>query len=120
MANRTVYRYFGPVFAREPEHQQTPDQARRTLKKVLDGAALRRLIKAAGIRSIKFHGLGHTCATLLLQVGIPAHEVAHRLGLVDATMTLSTHAHATPGRDAEAAARLDAVFARLMILLTVR
>ncbi|MSO82186.1 MAG: hypothetical protein EXQ53_02660 [Acidobacteria bacterium] len=32
-----------------------------------------RLIKAAGVRPTKFHGLGYTCATLLLQAGQPVH-----------------------------------------------
>jgi integrase len=38
------------------------------------------LIKAANVRRIKFHGLRHTCATLLLQAGEPIHVVSERLG----------------------------------------
>jgi len=110
MANRVTYADFGLVFAREPEHLQTPNaKLGEPVKRVLDDAAFKRLVKAAGVRPIRFHGLRHTCATLLLQAGIPVHEVAHRLGHVDATMTLSTYAHANPTRDAEAAARLAAV-----------
>src|SRR5258706_11677441 len=33
------------------------------------------LIKSARVRPIKFHGLRHTCATLLLQAGQPVHIV---------------------------------------------
>src|SRR4029453_13307497 len=39
-----------------------------------------RLIKTARVRRIKFHGLRHTCATLLLQAGVSRHVVQRRLG----------------------------------------
>ena len=39
-----------------------------------------RLIKAAGVKRIKIHGLRHTCATLMLAVGVPPHVVQRRLG----------------------------------------
>jgi integrase len=39
-----------------------------------------RLIKLAGVRRIKFHGLRHTCATHLLKNGVPAQVVSERLG----------------------------------------
>jgi len=110
MANRQHYRDFALVFAREHEHLQTARaELGQPLKRVLEAAAFRRLVKAAGVRQIRFHGLRHSTATLLLQAGVPVHEVAQRLGHVDATMTLSTYAHVTPTRDAEAAARLAKV-----------
>ena len=37
----------------------------------LGNGSMRGLIKAAKVRLIKFHGLRHTCATLLLQSGYP-------------------------------------------------
>ena len=40
----------------------------------------KRLIAQAGVKPIKFHGLRHTCATLLLQAGVPVHVVQERLG----------------------------------------
>ena len=39
-----------------------------------------RLIKTAGVKPITFHGLRHTCATLLLQAGVPVKVVSERLG----------------------------------------
>jgi integrase len=38
----------------------------------------------------------HTVATLMLQGGVPVHEVAARLGHAKASMTLDTYAHAQP------------------------
>jgi integrase len=68
-----------------------------------------RLIKAAKVRRIKFHGLRHTCATLLLQAGTPVHVVSERLGHSKVTMTLEVYAHVLPDMQTEAAATLAAL-----------
>jgi integrase len=65
--------------------------------------------KAAGIRKIKFHGVRHTCATLLLQAGTPVHVVAQRLGHAKASMTLDVYAHTLPDMQQDAATRLASV-----------
>jgi integrase len=39
-----------------------------------------RLVKAVGVKPITFHGMRHTCATLLLQAGEPVKTVSERLG----------------------------------------
>jgi integrase len=41
----------------------------------------------ARIRRIKFHGMRHTCATLLLQARVPVHVVSERLGHAKVSMT---------------------------------
>ena len=46
----------------------------------------------AKMRSVRFHDLRHTHATLLLAAGVPHHEVADRLGHADATITLKVYA----------------------------
>ena len=68
-----------------------------------------KLLKASGVRRIKFHGMRHTCATLLLQAGVPAHVVQQRLGHKRIEMTLSIYAHALPSMQQDAAARLGAI-----------
>jgi site-specific recombinase XerC len=65
-----------------------------------------RLIGAAGVRRIKFHGLRHTVATLMLSAGVPAHVVQHRLGHAKIEMTLGIYAHALPSMQQEAAAKM--------------
>jgi integrase len=111
LANRGHYHDHGLVFAKEwgdlTRHRDTlgdPLQANN-----LGQREFARLIKAAGVRTIKFHGLRHTCATLLLQAGVPAHVVQRRLGHKKIEITLSVYAHALPAMQQDAAERLASV-----------
>jgi len=61
------------------------------------------------VRRIKFHGLRHTCATLLLQAGQPVHVVSERLGHTQVTMTLQVYAHVLPDMQTEAATTIGAL-----------
>jgi len=70
----------------------------------------RRLLQKAGVSPIKFHGLRHTCATLMLQAGVPAHVVKERLGHKRIEITLDIYAHAMPSMQQEAAAKLAAMY----------
>lgn len=108
MANRTTYHDFGLVFAKEYGELRTrrdllgqPLQANNLGERSLD-----RLAKKANVRRIKFHGLRHTCATLLLGAGEPVHVVAQRLGHADVGITLNIYAHVLPDMQQSAAARL--------------
>jgi integrase len=51
----------------------------------------------AGLLSIRFHDLRHTCATLLLSKGVHPKVVAEVLGHASVTITLDTHSHVLPG-----------------------
>ena len=66
----------------------------------------------AGVKAIKFHGLRHTCATLLLQAGQPIHVVSKRLGHAKVSMTLEVYAHVLPDMQADAADALGALLHR--------
>jgi integrase len=111
MANRKAYHDFGLVFAKEWADVGT---RRQTIGEPLQANNLgqheyARLIKIAGVRRIKFHGLRHTCATLLLRAGQPVHVVSERLGHSKIQMTLDTYAHVLPDMQQHAAAALGAL-----------
>jgi len=99
MANRTTYHEHGLVFAKEwvdvrrkGETLGQPLQANN-----IGQREYAQVIKAANVRRIKFHGLRHTCATLLLQAGVPVHVVAQRLGHKKAEMTLEVYGQSSRG-----------------------
>lgn len=61
--------------------------------------------------SIGFHGLRHTCATLLLASGIDIREVAARLGHAETSTALNIYIHSLPSSDKAAAAKMDSILA---------
>lgn len=70
-----------------------------------------RLVADAGVPRIRFHDLRHTCATLMLQAGVPVHVVARRLGHAKPSMTLNVYAHSVAGDDSFAADALERALA---------
>lgn len=62
---------------------------------------------AAVDHCIKFHGLRHTSATLLIAAGQPVTVVSERLGHADVATTLNTYAHVLPGQQEHAAATIS-------------
>ena len=110
LRNGERYRDHGLVFAKQWEDLH---RGRDTLGDPLQANNLgqrefRKLLKTAGVRPIKFH-VRHTCATLLLQAGVPANVVQRRLGHKKIEITLSVYAHALPSMQQDAAARLAAM-----------
>jgi integrase len=59
-----------------------------------------KIIAAAGVRSITLHGLRHTCASLLLAVGVPSKVVQERPGHKKIEITLDIYAHVCQGNSA--------------------
>jgi integrase len=109
MKNRTSYQNFGLVFAKQPEDLQTPHAKLGQALTTLTEARFEALVKAAGVRRIKPHGLRHTSCTLALAAGVPVHVVAQRVGHSNAAMTLNVYAHALPDQQAAAAKALGDV-----------
>jgi integrase len=112
MRNRTTYHDLGLVFAKEwgDLHGREDSLGLPLQANNIGGREMARVLKAApGLRRIKFHGLRHTCATLLLGAGEPVHVVAARLGHRNPTVTLTIYAHALPGMQQQAARTLEAL-----------
>lgn len=111
MQHRNMYHDLGLVFAKELGHLRThrscfghPLQSNN-----LGERWFARLCKAAGLKRIKFHGLRHTCATLLLRAGKPIHVVSQRLGHADVATTHKHYAHVLPDQQQDAAAAIGAI-----------
>ena len=71
MRNRQHYHDLGLVFAKEwcDLHRRTDSLGLPLQVNTIGEREFGRLIKAAGVRRIKFHGLRHTVATLMLSAG---------------------------------------------------
>ena len=111
LANRQHYHDHGLIFAKAWDGLQRRHDVLGNPLQVnnLGQREYAKLIAASGVRRIKFHGMRHTCATLLLQAGVPPHIVQKRLGHKRIEMTLSIYAHALPSMQQDAAARLGAI-----------
>jgi integrase len=111
MRNRATYHDLGLVFAKEwgDVYGREDSLGNPLQSNNLGQREFARVLKASGVRRIKFHGLRHTCATLLLGAGEPVHVVSQRLGHANPTITLSIYAHAIPLQQQRAAATLGAL-----------
>ena len=72
---------------------------------------LHRILKAAKLPSVPFHGLRHSAATAALAAGVPLRLVADMLGHSTITLTANTYGHVLPESRDEVAAAMDRVFA---------
>jgi len=111
LSNRQHYRDHGLVFAKEwGDVQRRQDTLGDPLQmNNLGQREYAKLVKQAGVRRIKFHGLRHTSGTLALQAGVPVKVVQERLGHKKIEITLGIYAHALPSMQQEAAAKLGAL-----------
>lgn len=108
LRNRTVYRDHGLIFAKEwgDLHGRQDSLGGPLQVQNIGQREYARIIKAAGVRRIKFHGMRHTCATLMLGACVPPNVVQRRLGHSKIEMTLGIYGHALPAMQQDAAARL--------------
>jgi integrase len=67
----------------------------------------RKLLTAAKLPALTFHGLRHSAASLLIASGLDARTVAETLGHSDVRLTLSVYAHVFEGSRREAARRMN-------------
>lgn len=111
MANRKTYADHGLIFAKEwSDVRKHGDSLGHPLQvNNIGQREFTRLIKAAGVKPIKFHGMRHTVATLMLSAAVPPHVVQRRLGHSKIEMTLGIYAHALPTMQQDAAQKLAAL-----------
>ena len=65
------------------------------------------MLKRAGLTSIRWHDLRHTCATLLLARNVNPKPVQRLLGQASITMTLDRYSHWIPSMGRHAADGMD-------------
>jgi integrase len=65
--------------------------------------SFKRIVRNAGVPTMRFHDLRHTHGSLLLKEGIPVKVVSERLGHAHIAHTLQTYQHVLPGMQADAA-----------------
>lgn len=71
------------------------------------GRWFRRAVRTAEVPHLPFHGLRHTCATLLLSAGTNPKVVQEMLGHSSIRVTLDIYSHVLPTIQEEAVRRLD-------------
>jgi integrase len=71
----------------------------------------RHLVKAGLSRTVRFHDLRHTAATLLLASGINVKVVSEMLGHSNVSITLRIYAHVLPHMQQSAVAAMDNLLA---------
>jgi integrase len=91
----------GFVFTTRLGTPMHPDEISHLFQKVLTDA---------GLPSVRFHDLRHSCATLLLSLGVPAKLVQETLGHSSYQLTMDTYSHMIPALRNEVADRMDEIF----------
>jgi integrase len=83
-----------------------PTQARHVI------AQFHEALTGAGLRSIRFHDLRHSCATLLLVQGVSPRVVMEVLGHSEIALTMNAYSHVVPELQQEAASRMQQILER--------
>lgn len=78
-------------------------------------AYLKKLLKKAGLPSIRFHDLRHTFATHALASGVDAKTLSEILGHTNASFTLDTYTHVTTDMQKNAASIVGNIIDDLII-----
>lgn len=74
------------------------------------GRKLKDHSKAAALPEIRIHGLRHSHASLLIELGFSALLVSERLGHENITTTLNIYSHLFPSKQSEVSDRLQGIF----------
>lgn len=66
--------------------------------------------KKAGLEQIRLHGLRHSHASLLIELGFSVLLISERLGHENVSTTLNIYAHLFPSKQSEVAEKLDSLY----------
>jgi integrase len=92
---------------RETEHDLVFHKGGRPLRQRKVKVEFRRLLAAAGIRSIRLYDLRHTAATLAVAAGVSVKVISDQLGHASISFTLERYSHVLPSIQDEAAAKVE-------------
>ena len=67
----------------------------------------------SSIRYLKFHGLRHTYASVLIEQGENPKTVQHNLGHADVALTLQIYSHSYDSAQKNAAAKLEETLSKI-------
>lgn len=76
----------------------------------------KKLHKTEGLRTIRFHDLRHTAASLRLLAGEPIHSVSKLMGHSTPTQTLNTYAHVLEVMEERSADRMNAFLETITVV----
>jgi integrase len=86
-----------------------PDEVGKPTRKDCNlRSEFRKVVKAAGVPRLSFHGLRRTHATMLASRGVSVKAVQERLGHSDVRMTLDVYTQVTMAMQEQVVAALDA------------
>ena len=88
------------------QHKNMPTTPERV------GVFMRRVLKAAGLRTIRPHDLRHTYATLAIKAGVDILAVSRQLRHASIAITADVYAHAVPGANRAAADVMEGILTR--------
>jgi site-specific recombinase XerD len=71
-----------------------------------------KILRGAGLPHHRFYDLRHSCASLLLEQGIPARTIMEILGHSQISLTLNTYSHVSSAMLRDAANVMGSVLAR--------
>jgi integrase len=75
----------------------------------IDRRNFKPLLANAGLRSIRFHDLRHTCATLMLSQGVNPKIAQERLGHSTISQTMDTYSHVLPDMQETATRAIEGI-----------
>lgn len=73
---------------------------------------LHQLLADNNLPKLRFHGLRHTCASLLLDQGQNIAAISRRLGHSNVSTTSGIYIHSSDTQDRESAAKMDSIYKR--------